>query len=293
MCERSCPAARVQDAHEWLEIAQQDIEVMQLCHKNGHYGAAAYHCQQALEKIVKFAVAKYGLVDDPAELNHDILRRLLKKWAKEDPPGEGWPADAIRESHMLLDKVGTSSRSAGKGGNSASGDDTPTVRDCLWADSLGMPVSNPTLDEFHARINPPPISLLRKFLVRYFPKKVGKKILKKVRKKMAKNDKDAAIREAYHACATILWEGFQRMHKPHAGHKRLDREKAEACLLLWVQANLYTLLKVIPHEEYGRYPGTWSGKSRSKCYSEKSDVLLKLEESVCEAFWELHRMIRY
>ena len=293
MCERLCPAARAEDAHEWLEIAQQDIEVMRLCHKNGHYGAAAYHCQQALEKIVKFAVAKYGLMDDPAELNHDILRRLLKKWAKENPPGEGWPADAIRESCMLLDKVSTSSRSAGKGGSSALGDDTPTVRDCLWADSLDMPVSNPTLDEFHARIRPPPVSLLRKFLVRHFPKKVVRKILKKVRKKMAKNDKDDAIQEAYHACATILWEEFQRMHKPHAGHKQLDREKAEACLLLWVQANLYTLLKVIPHEEYGRYPGTWSGRSRSKYYTEKSAALLGLEESVCKAFWELHRMIRY
>ena len=281
------------DISEWFAMAQEDIRVMRMCHRGRHYGAAAYHCQQALEKIVKFAVAKYGLMDDPAELNHDILRRLLKKWVAEAPPRQGWAADAIRRSSELVNEIGRSSRSIGGRRGAIQDGNTPTVRDWLWADSLGMPVSNQVLDEFRAKINIPPESVLKEFLTRHFTNKAKNRILRTVRKVAEENGKEAAIQAAYQVCVRTMWKEFQRQYKPHAGHKQLSGEEAEACLLLWVQANLDTLLKVIPHEEYGRYPGMWHGKSRTRWYNEKSDVLLGLEESVYKAFYELYRMIKY
>ena len=285
-------AAQAAGACEWFAVAQEDIRVMRLCHRNERYGAAAYHCQQALEKIVKFAVAKYGLMDDPAELNHDVLRRLFKKWVDVSPPRRGWPASAIREGFELLKEIGRSSRSTSRLRGAAPGGE-PTTRDYLWADSLDLPISKRVLDEFRSRISAPPESILKEFLTHYFTKKARNKILKAVRVATKEGGKEAAIQAAHYACATIVWREFQRLYKPHAGRKRLSRKEAEACLLLWVQANLDTLVKVIPHEEYGRYPGTWSGRSRAKWYSEKSDVLLELEESARAAFYELYRMIKY
>lgn len=284
-------AAQATVACEWFAAAQEDIRVMRLCHQNRHYGAAAYHCQQALEKIVKFAVVKYGLMDDPAELNHDVLRRLFKKWVDAAPPRQGWSANAIRESFELLKEVSRSSRSTSRLRGAAPGGE-PTVRDYLWADSLGLPISRRVLDEFRSRISAPPESILKEFLTHYFTKKASNRILKAVRGAMKENGKEGAIQAAHYACVAIVWEEFQRRYKPHAGRKRLSRQEAEACLLLWVEANLDTLIKVIPHEEYGRYPGTWDGKPRAFWYSEKSDVLLELEESAYKAFYELHRMIR-
>lgn len=285
--------AQAASIREWFMMAQTDIRVMRLCHQNGHYGAAAYHCQQALEKIVKFAVAKYGLMDDPTELNHDILLRLFKKWVSTAPPRHGWAANAIRESFELLREFSRGSRSSGGRRRAATGGGTPTARDCLWADSLGMPISNQVLDEFRSKIKAPPENTLGEFLGHHFTNKTKNRILKAVRKATKESGKEAAITAIYHVCIAIIWKEFQRQYKPHAGRKRLSREEAEACLLLWVQANLSTLLKIIPHEEYGRYPGMWNGRPRAWWYREKSDVLLELEESVYRAFYELYRMIKY
>ena len=87
---RGQPAAPASDAGEWLEIARHDIKVMDLCYENELYGASAYHCQQALEKIVKFAVSKYKLASNPASLNHDVIEKLLEQWEAECPPEFQW-----------------------------------------------------------------------------------------------------------------------------------------------------------------------------------------------------------
>lgn len=286
-------AARAEGTDEWFTIALQDLKATRLCFDAGHLGVSAYHCQQALEKIVKFAVAKYRLLDDPASLNHDILRGLVQKWRKEATAQHDWSAGEIKACFMMLDEFAKSSRSRARQAGGAGTDSFPSVKDCLWAESLGVEVHNPKLAEFQAMIEPPSLRSLAKFLESRFPRKIGNRVLRMVKGAMGAIEEGAAAVAACQACNVCIWRAFQRQYKPHAGRKRLAPETAEMCLQLWLLANLDTLLKVIPHEEYGRYPGTLCGKSRTRWYNERSDDLQVLVESACKAFYELYKMIKY
>lgn len=286
-------ATRAEGTDEWFTIALQDLKATRLCFREGHLGISAYHCQQALEKLVKFVVAKYSLLDDPASLNHDILRGLVQKWKKQATAQHDWSAGEIKACSMMLDEFAKSSRSrAGQAGGVGT-NPFPSVKDCLWAESLGVEVHNPKLAKFYAMIEPPSLRLLAKFLESRLPRKIGNRVLRIVKSAMGANEEGAAVVAACQACNVCIWRAFQRQYKPHAGRKRLAPETAEMCLQLWLLANLDTLLKVIPHEEYGRYPGTLCGKSRTQWYSERSDDLRALVESACRAFYELYRMIKY
>lgn len=284
---------QVNGTGEWFAIALQDLKTMQLCFKAGHFGASAYHCQQALEKLVKFVVGKYHLLDDPANLNHDILRGLIQKWRNEAPAQHGWSAGAIKACSKLLNELAKSSRSHAKQASRSGTDISLSIRDCLWAESLGIPVPDSLLLEFYATIEPPSLQMLAEFLEPRFPKKIRNRIMRMVKNAMCENEEGTVIMAACQACNVTIWRAFQRQYKPHAGRKRMAPETAEACLLLWLLANLDTLLKVIPHEEYGRYPGTLHGKSRTWWYNERLDDLEALEESTRRAFYELYRMIKY
>lgn len=286
-------ATRAEGTDEWITIALQDLKAMRLCFNAGYLGASAYHCQQALEKLVKFAVAKYRLLDDPGSLDHDILRGLVKKWSKEAPAQHDWSAGSVTACFTMLNELAKSSRSYAKQAGRTGTDLPPSVRDCMWAESLGVEVPNPKLAKFYAMIEPPSLRSLAKFLDSRFPRKIGNRVLRMVKGAMGAIEEGAAVVSACQACNVCIWRAFQRQYKPHAGRKRLAPETAEACLLLWLLANLDTLLKVIPHEEYGRYPGTLCGKSRTRWYVERSDDLRALLESACRAFYELYRMIKY
>ena len=293
MHERPCPAPRAGDAREWFEVAQQDIKVMRQCHENGHYGAAAYHCQQALEKIVKFAVVKYGLLDNPADLNHEVILGLLLEWKKDAPmPEHPWARSALELACKLLRAFGKSSWGASERGEAARDGGGPSPKDALWSASLGREVASPELDEMWDKMRHPPERPLRDSLEPHLPKKGVNEIVECMRESTKKEDEDSAIIAAYAKSAAPLWKKFQKDHKPRAGRKRLDQATAKKCLLLWLLANMDTLLKAAPHAEYGRYPGTLCENSRARWYAENPGSLLELEESASRAFWELYGMIK-
>ena len=267
---------------------------MRLCHENGHYGAAAYHCQQALEKIVKFAVVKYDLLDNPADLNHEVVLGLLQEWRKYAPMSKHrWARSALELAGELLRVFAKSSRDAGGRDGTARDGGAPSPKDALWAESLGKPMASPELDKLLDRMGPPHRRPLEEALAPHYPREDVIEILEDVRNSMKKKGKASAIMKAYAKSAMPLWKKFQKAHKPRAGRKRLDQETAKECLLLWLLANMETLLKAAPHEEYGRYPGTLCGKLRTRWYAENPDSLLELEESASGAFCELHGMIKY
>ena len=290
---RGQSTTRIPSASEWLEIAEQDIKVMQWCYDKGYYGASAYHCQQALEKVVKSMVVKYQLVDNPVRLNHDLMRKLLREWKKKSSSHNKWADNAIEISCGIVDEIAKGSRnSAGKAGTARAGS-ALSLKEWMWAYSLGIPVPRSAVETLCNKIEPPPLQLLAKFLDRHFAKKDKNRILKKLKMARDKNDEGGIIATAHQECVAILWSDFQERYKPHAARKRLPSEAAEPCLLLWVLANLDTLLRVIPHEEYGRYPGVLCEKSYTQWYTERADGLSALETSAVEAFDELRKMIKY
>ena len=192
--------------------------------------------------------------------------------------------------HELLQEFRKSSR--GTKGESGSAQDGGGVspRDALWADSLGVSLTSPKLVEQMEKAKPPPMSLLKGFAAQHLPKEY-KGIVEDLRESVKKNDKNSAVLAASHKLPGLLWEKFQRAHEPHARRKQFDKKTAKKCLLLWLLANLDTFLKVIPHVEYGRYPGVVCKKSRTVWYSERRDALRALEKSACGAFDSLCAMI--
>ena len=290
---RGQPAARAQNASEWLEIAQQDIKVMETCYGSEYYGASAYHCQQALEKIVKFAVVKYDLSDKPVDrLNHDVIKGLLKQWKESLPVKEPWAKDALELAFKLLVAFGKSTRGIREQSGAGKSDGIPSPKDVLWAESLGVFLVSPKLAEMSDKISMPPTSLLEKFYARHLPKE-AKGIVEDVMRAEKKDGKKSAIPTAYLKPSKTLWVKFKKANKPHAARKRLDKKTAEKCLLLWILANFDTLLKVTPHEEYGRYPGVLREKTRTWWYSEHSEALSTLKGLARGAFDELYKMIKY
>ncbi len=286
-------AAQAPSAREWLEIARQDIKGMEVCCRNRLYGASAYHCQQALEKIVKFAVVKYDLSDKPVDLlNHDVIKGLLKQWKESLPVEEAWAKGALELALKLLVALGKSPRWTGRRSVTDKGGDIPSPKDALWAESLGVPLDSPKLTEMSGETSMPPMSLLEKFYARHLPKE-AKDIVADVVGAEKKGGRESAILTAYLKPSKLLWAKFKKTNKPHAGHKRLDKKTAEECLFLWILANLDTLLKVTPHEEYGRYPGVLCKKSRTQWYSEHKDAFITLKGSARRAFDELSKMIKY
>lgn len=285
------PAANAPDASEWFKAVQEDIEAMDLCYEKNQYGASAYHCQQALEKAVKFMVVKYRLMENPADLNHDLIRKLLHRWKKNGSTQNKWANDAIATTCDMVDEIARGSRSRARRSDATRAEGDLSLKEWMWAYSLGMPVPSSAVETFRNRMNAPPSQMVNRFLDRHFPKRVRNRILRELKEARDKKDNSAIINATYQECVRALWKEFQIRYKPHVDSKHLSVEVAERCLFLWVLTNLDTLLKIIPHEEYGRYPGVLYGKSYAHWYSKHSGELSTLEELVRSAIGELLKMV--
>lgn len=64
----------------WVELAEEDLAIARDLHRSAHYLAAAYHCQQALEKMLKALVQQRQ--DDPPPRTHNLaeLAKLVGAW---------------------------------------------------------------------------------------------------------------------------------------------------------------------------------------------------------------------
>jgi len=64
----------------WVELAEEDLAIARDLHRSAHYLAAAYHCQQALEKMLKALVQQRQ--DDPPPRTHNLqeLAELVGAW---------------------------------------------------------------------------------------------------------------------------------------------------------------------------------------------------------------------
>lgn len=58
----------------WIEVAEEDLEVAELCFAGGKYLYSTYLCQQAVEKALKACIAAAG--DVPMPIHH--LPRLAQ-----------------------------------------------------------------------------------------------------------------------------------------------------------------------------------------------------------------------
>jgi HEPN domain-containing protein/predicted nucleotidyltransferase len=69
----------------WVELAEDDLGIARDLRGTGHYLGAAYHCQQALEKMLKALVQHRQ--DHPPPRTHDLkeLAELVGAWERLSP----------------------------------------------------------------------------------------------------------------------------------------------------------------------------------------------------------------
>jgi HEPN domain-containing protein len=65
------------DLQEWLKYAEEDFASAQILFDGGRYATCAYHCQQALEKVLKaWIVSRTGTTPPHTHNFRDLLARI-------------------------------------------------------------------------------------------------------------------------------------------------------------------------------------------------------------------------
>ncbi len=67
------------DYQEWIKYADDDLEAARVLFEAGRYATCAYHCQQAIEKILKAAIVRASKSRPPYLHNLRELAALLSE----------------------------------------------------------------------------------------------------------------------------------------------------------------------------------------------------------------------
>lgn len=260
------------DPNDWWESSEADLKAMDACYNKKLYGVSAYHCQQALEKAIKSAALSYNLRINPKKLGHDILLSLFMRMVKglTTQKKKGLTTEAqdayFRRVIVILKAVS---------GNVQIDVDRKTVdnimsaMDFFWGHSLKIKVKNKKFKKFVIETNEYMLD---------------------------------AMNETAWVSISNVWKCGPNM-KPEDFNKLIDYmyriigqklkiKKPELRILCWSLPHIITILKIIPHEEYGRYPGSLHGITREKLYRHKRKALRELELDVKNAINDLNKNVR-
>ena len=241
-------------ADDWLSASQADLEAMKVCYDRQLYGISAYHCQQALEKAVKSAVVYHNLPIDVKKLGHNILHKMFDQHATKTAVIE---ADKQSNNMIvkLLDGVGRNVQL--NGNNTMVGTNVPT-KDFFWGYSIGINVHNEDIEKFLEGTRAPMMSAVNERMPRLLD-------IATLGQHMSSDDFNEFIECAHNTLA------------------QLKIDKPDLRIWYWILFYLITILKITPHEEYGRYPGVMHGKKREDWYRLQHKDLEKLECEVVHA----------
>jgi HEPN domain-containing protein len=83
----------------WRETAREDMELARLAAANGHLAPAAFHCQQAAEKILRALLLLHHV--EAREHSLVELLEMLEKQARAVPPPEIVTAARKLDPHYI------------------------------------------------------------------------------------------------------------------------------------------------------------------------------------------------
>jgi HEPN domain-containing protein len=86
-------------AEAWLETAREDREMAGLAASNGHLAPAAFHCQQAAEKILRALLLQHNV--EAREHSLVELLEMVEKQARLVPPPEVVTAARKLDPHHI------------------------------------------------------------------------------------------------------------------------------------------------------------------------------------------------
>ena len=250
-------------ARDWWRTSRADLRAMQVCYDQQLYGISAYHCQQALEKAVKTAIVYHDLPIDVKKLGHNVLHKMLHIFTTKIP-SNGDHKSYNEQAVKLLESVGRNMQ-LHTDENMAT-NDVPT-KDFFWGYSIGINVHNENLEKFIKGAQTPMISTVSKQLPNLLD------IVSNV------NDMQP--------------DSFDELIKSvHANiGQKFNVTKQELRIWCWILPDIITMLKITPHEEYGRYPGMMHGKKREEWYKIQHEYLYKLESDVTRSIVRLRKNV--
>ena len=244
------------EAKDWWRASQADLKAMEVCYNSHLYGISAYHCQQALEKAAKSAVVYHNLPIDVKKLGHNILYKMFDKLATKTAVTE-----ARKEYNnmivKLLESVGRNVQL--NSDNNMASTDVPT-KDFFWGYSIGIKVHNGDIEKFLNGAQEPMLSAVNERMPRLLD------VITASNQRMGPDDFNKLIEYARDTLPQQLKIG-----------------KPDLRIWYWIFLHLITILKITPHEEYGRYPGIMYGKKREEWYTMQHEDLKKLEDDVVQA----------
>lgn len=260
------------DPNDWWESSEADLKAMDLCYNEKLYGLSAYHCQQALEKAIKSAALAHNLKINTKKLGHDVLLSMFRKMVKEltIKKKQGLVTEAqhlyFQRTLKLLESV-TGSIEIDTDEKTAK--EFISAKNYFWGHSLNIKVKNKKLQKFVIETKKPMID--------------------------AVNDtKWVDITNVWKCGSDVQLDDLNRLvndlHRTFGKNNKI--KKTELYILFWFVPHIITALKVIPHEEYGRYPGSLQRTSRKELYRRKHKALRKLQLKVKRVINDLDKKIR-
>lgn len=244
------------EANYWWRATRADLKAMEICYKKKLYGISAYHCQQALEKAVKSAIIYHRIPVDTKALGHNVLHKMFDKMI----PEMSIPEEQKEYNQKVLKLLKSVGQNVQFETNQDTMGDNVTTKDFFWGQSLGINFPNKNLEEFLEETDPSMVDAVTKFPP---PLLV---LTAKVGQSMTSDDFDGLIDYALNNLKL-----------------KIKISKPELRLWYWALINIITILKITPHEEYGRYPGIVRGKQREEWYHRNCKNLGKLESDVRRA----------
>lgn len=251
-------------AKDWWRASLADLKAMKACYDQQLYGISAYHCQQALEKAVKTAFIYHNLPVDAKRLGHNVLYKMFDTLIPKIPTSD--------EHKLYNSQVVRLLESAGKNiqidtNRNIDNNNRSSTKDFFWGQSLGIDVHNDDLENFLKKMQSPMVSAVNEHLPRLlnnFPRL----------KNIPPDNFDEFIEFAH----------------DYTGQK-LNVNRPELRIWYWTLPNIPTMLKITPHEEYGRYPGRTYGKQREEWYKTQCKHLYNLESDVKRAIVRLYKNV--
>lgn len=243
-------------AKDWWRASQADRKAMKVCYNRRLYGISAYHCQQALEKAVKSAVVYHNLPIDVKKLGHNILYKMFDKLATKTIVTE-----AEKQYNNMIVKLleGVGRNVQLNSDNNMATTDVPT-KDFFWGHSIGIEVHNEDLEKFLKSAQEPMLSAVNERMPRLLD------VVTMSNQRIGPDDFNKLIEYAHNTLP-----------------QQLKIDKPDLRIWYWILLHLITILKITPHEEYGRYPGIMYGKKREDWYRLQHKQLKDLERDVDRA----------
>ena len=260
------------DPNDWWESSEADLKAMDLCYNEKLYGLSAYHCQQALEKAIKSAALAHNLQINPKKIGHDVLLSMFKKMVKDlaIKKKNGLVTEAqYSYFQRTLDLLESVSGSIETGTDERTAKEIISAKNYFWGRSLRIKVNNNKYGKF--------VNETKQFALD------------------ALNDtKWVDTPNAWKCASDVRAADLNRLvNKLHRDFgQNINIKKTELYILHWFVPHILTALKIIPHEEYGRYPGSLKGLSRKELYRRKHKALRQLQFKVKIAINDLDKNIR-